>query len=129
GVLIYHNTFVSPDIALNLQTPIAPHNFFMANNLFVGPATVSGRTVDWTARTPDAAWAGNGYFPDDGYWLGTAASPRVYDTLAEAQAPGIETQGRVLTMPIFASGYAAPATYTGIEMPGDLVLADRSNAI
>ena len=42
GALIFHNTFVSAKLALNLQTPITQHNFRIENNLFVGPETLVG---------------------------------------------------------------------------------------
>jgi len=48
GVLVYHNTFVSPASALLLSTSAASHYFDIANNLFVGPAVPSGRVVDWS---------------------------------------------------------------------------------
>ena len=129
GVLIYHNTFVSPDIALNLQTPITQHNFAIANNLFVAPAQIAGRTVEWTAAIDRGEFDGNGYFPDAGYWFGTVGTARTFATLADAQAAGIETRGRVLTAPIFAGDVTAPATYTEVLAPADLVLAATSNAI
>jgi MYXO-CTERM domain-containing protein len=129
GVLIYHNTFVSPDIALNLQTPITQHNFVIANNLFVGPATVAGRTVDWTAAIDNGVFDYNGYFPDDGFWLGTVGSPRTYPDLAAAQAAGVEVNGRALAQPVFASGFVAPADYREMVVPPDLALADASNAL
>jgi hypothetical protein len=129
GVLVYHNTFVSPDIALNLQTPITQHNFVIANNLFVAPAAITTRVVDWTAALDRGTFDGNGYFPDTGYWFGTIGSPRTFATLAEAQAAGIETSGRVLAAPLFASAFVAPATYTTALPPPDLALADTSNAL
>jgi hypothetical protein len=129
GVLVYHNTFVSPDIALNLQTPITQHNFVIANNLFVGPATVAGRTVDWTAQIDRGVFDYNGYFPDDGFWFGTVGSPRTYPDLAAAQADGVEVHGRVLTTPVFATGFTPPATYTELVARQDLALGDGANAI
>jgi hypothetical protein len=128
-VLAYHNTFVSPDIALNLQTPITQHDFVIANNLFVGPATVAGRTVDWTAAIDNGVFDYNGYFPDDGYWFGTVGAPRTFPDLASAQAAGIELGGRVLAGAIFANGFVAPADHIGVVAPPDLALADASNAI
>src|SRR6185369_7838471 len=35
GVLVYNNTFVSPDMALLLETNVASHHFALENNLFV----------------------------------------------------------------------------------------------
>ena len=129
GVLVYHNTFVSPDRALNLQTPITQHNFVIANNLFIGPASPNGRTVDWTAAIDRGTFDGNGYYPDAGYWFGTVGSPRVYATLAAAQAAGVEPNGRVLAPPFFASGITAPASYTTVAARPDFALAESSNAV
>jgi hypothetical protein len=129
GALVYHNTFVSPAIALNLQTPITQHNSVIANNLFVAPANITGRVVDWTAVLDRVLFDGNAYFPDSGYWFGTVGSARTFAKLADAQAAGIESAGRVLTGSIFASGFTPPATYTTAIMPPDLTLADTSNAV
>lgn len=129
GALIYHNTFASPDIALNLQTPITQHDSVIANNLFVAPATITGRVVDWTARLNRVVFDGNAYFPDTGYWFGTVGTARTYATLAAAQAAGVEPKGRVLTGAIFASSFTPPATYTTAIAPPDLALAESSNAI
>jgi hypothetical protein len=129
GALIYHNTFASPDIALNLQTPIAQHDSVIANNLFIAPANISGRVVDWTAQLERVVFDGNGYFPDSGYWFGSVGAARTFPTLAAAQAAGVEPNGRVLTGAIFASGFAAPTTYTTALSPPDLALAPDSNAI
>ncbi|HEY5938725.1 MAG TPA: hypothetical protein VIU61_28935 [Kofleriaceae bacterium] len=129
GVMVYHNTFASPDIALNLQTPITQHNFVIANNLFVAPAAITTRVVDWTAAIDRGVFDGNGYAPDTGYWFGTVGTPRTFATLAAAQAAGIETSGRIVTEPLFASGFVAPAVYTAALPPPDLALADTSNAV
>jgi hypothetical protein len=129
GALIYHNTFASPAIALNLQTPITQHHFTIANNLVVAPADITGRVVDWTAQLDDGTFDSNGYFPDTGYWFGTVGTARQFPTLAAAQAAGIETAGRVLTMPMFANGFTPPATYTGVIERPDLALDAASNAL
>jgi hypothetical protein len=129
GVLIYHNTFLSPERALNLQTPITQHNFVIANNLFVGPASLNGRAVEWTATIDRGVFDGNGYFPDSGYWFGTIGSPRTFASLAAAQAAGVETNGRVLSTPIFADGISPPASYTTLVAPSLLELDASSNAI
>ena len=121
GVLVYHNTFASPDIALNLQTPITQHNFVISNNLFIAPASIGGRVVDWTAAIDNGVFDGNGYFPDTGYWFGTVGSARTFATLAAAQAAGIETNGRVVSVP-----FTAPSTYTTVVAPAVLALDDAS---
>jgi hypothetical protein len=130
GALVYHNTFISPDLALNLQTPITQHNSRIVGNLFVGPSpTTGGRTVDWTAALDDVVFDGNGYYPDDGYWFGTVGSPRVYADLAEAQADGVEVAGRVLEVPIFEGGLTAPSAYTDLIPRSSAPLDATSNAI
>jgi len=129
GALIYHNTFVSPERALNLQTPITQHHFTVANNLFVGPDAPTGRNVEWTAALDDGTFDGNGYYPDAGYWFGTIGTARTFTTLAMAKSAGIETNGRVVNAGLFASGLTAPASYTTITALADFALADNSNAI
>jgi hypothetical protein len=130
GAYIFHNTFVSPRRALNLQTPITQHDFAIANNLFVGPSPSAGRAVEWTAKDDGGSWNYNGYFPDEGYWFGTiGATPRVFADLAAAQAAGLEVDGRVLAPPIFAPEVAPPASYTEQLAPALLALAEASNAI
>jgi hypothetical protein len=129
GVLVYHNTFVSPERALNLQTPITQHNFVIANNLFVGPDQPNGRAVEWTAKLDRGTFDSNGYYPDSGYWFGSTTAPRTFATLAEAQAAGVEQAGRVLSTPIFASGTAPPASYTMQMLPPDFALDAASNAL
>lgn len=131
GALIYHNTFVSPELALNLQTPITQHNFVIANNLFIAPATVPGRVVDWTAAIDRGTWDYNGYYPDGGFWFGTVGAPRTFPDFATAQAGGVEVNGRLVTAPpgLFADGFVAPDDYHPVVTPPDLALADGANAI
>ena len=42
GVLVYNNTFVSPAMALFLNTSAGSHHFTIENNLFTGPETLAG---------------------------------------------------------------------------------------
>jgi hypothetical protein len=132
GALIYHNTFVSPKIALNLQTPITQYNFVVANNLFVGPAALAGaRVVEWTAAIDGGRFDFNGYFPDGGFWLGVVGgSNRVYDDFAAMQAAGVEAGGVLLARPIFAADFVGPAgDGMAHEDPADFALAAGSGAI
>ncbi len=132
GMLAYHNTFVSSNRALNLQTPITTHNFVMANNLFVGPETLVGsRTVDWTAALDDAVFDYNGYYPDGGFWFGKLNDTNlVYDDFAAVQAGGVvEQNGVLLGRPIFESDFVGPADEQATATPPDFSLADGSNAI
>ena len=115
---MHHNTFVSAELALNLQTPITQHNFVVSNNLFVAPEVITGRVVDWTAGIDRGLFDWNGYFPDGGFWLGTVdGTPRVYGSFAEAQAGGVEVNGVLLGAPVFASTFAAPRWAGGRGWP------------
>jgi hypothetical protein len=132
GSIVLHNTFVSGDLALNLQTPITGHNFVIENNLFVGPAALTGaRTVEWTAGVDGGVFDANGYFPDGGFWFGVVdGSNRVYDSFAAAMASGeVEGDGVLLDEPIFAAGIVGPADEMAAAGAVDLELADGSNAI
>jgi hypothetical protein len=131
GVLVYHNTFVSPRIALNLQTPITGHNFSVVNNLFVGPQAPANRTVEWTAGVDRGHFDFNGYFPDGGFWLGTIGGMfQVFPNFAALQASGVfEGGGTLLTTPIFEGGFVGPVNGTVRQDPVDFALAGGSNAL
>jgi hypothetical protein len=127
GMLVFHNTFVSPEQALNLQTPAVSRHFVVENNLFVGPNPPGPRIVDWSAGIVDGTIDWNGWYPDGrfdwddaGNWLSFAAM----------QSSGVfETHGMLLAQPIFANGLTAPASYT-VTLPGqDVTLAAGSNAL
>jgi len=112
GALIYHNTFVSPNLSLNLQTPITQHNFVFGNNLCVGPETLAGsRTVEWTAALDGGAFDANGYYPDGGFWFGVVGGAnQTFNSFAEAQASGsVEQNGVLLMRPIFDGDVVGPA--------------------
>ena len=64
GVLVYHNTFVSPQTALALHDDATSHHFAIENNLFVSATAVDGRTMDWTGTIDDGVFDYDGYFPD-----------------------------------------------------------------
>jgi len=132
GSIIVHNTFVSGDLALNLQTPITGHNFVVENNLFVGPQTLTGnRTVEWTAGIDGGVFDANGYFPDGGFWFGVVGgNNRLYDSFAAAMASGeVEGDGVLLGAPIFASGVVGPTDEMLAAVAASLELAEGSNAI
>jgi chondroitinase B-like protein len=132
GALVYHNTFVSPALALNLQTPITGHNFKVMNNLFVGPRTLAGsRAVEWTAGVDRGEFDFDGYFPDGGFWLGKVGGVnQVFPNFASLQASGVfETGGGLLTEPIFAAGFVGPVDGTVRHDPADFTLASASNAV
>jgi hypothetical protein len=133
GALIYHNTFVSPQIALNLQTPITQHNFVVANNLFVGPDALAGsRTVEWTAVIDGGRFDHDGFYPDGGFWFGVVGGEnRTYDSFADLQAAGeVESGGVLLARPIFADEFVGPpGDGMAAGEPPDFALADGSSAL
>ena len=113
GLLAYHNTFVSPRKALNLQTPITQHNFRIMNNLFVGPATTeNGFTVDWTAEIDEGVFDYNAYFPEGQFWFGKIGGVnQVFDSFAAAQMAGFEQDGEILGPLVFQNQFTAPDSY------------------
>jgi hypothetical protein len=127
GILVFHNTFVSPEMALNLQTPATTRNLEIANNLFVGPSPAGVRVVDWTAPTADFAIDHDGWFPAGRYDWNPLGD---YPSFAAMQAGGVlEANATLLTQPIFANGLVAPASYT-VTLPGqDVTLDATSNAV
>jgi hypothetical protein len=130
GTLAYHNTFVSPDRELYMNTPASPHHFRIENNLFVGPAQLPGYAVEWGGPIDDGLFDYNGYFSDGVFvfnFLGLGY--RVFPNFAAAQNGGLETHGRLLSQPIFASGLIAPPSYTAFMAPQDVTLASTSNAL
>jgi hypothetical protein len=131
GVLAYHNTFVSPAIALEVATNATSHHFGVENNLFVGPALLAGtRTVDWTAPIDAGHFDWDGYFPNGGFRFNLPPAGLVsFPDFAALQAGGLETNGVLLTQPIFASGLTAPASYAVTMAPQDVTLDATSNAL
>lgn len=132
GMLVFHNTFVSPGDALNLQTTAASHHFTIENNLFVSATSAAGRTMDWTGVIDDGTFDYDGFFPDgivDFDYLGAGYAK--YNDFASARGAGVgfEPHGIVLSAPIFASGLIAPADYKTALTPPDVALAGSSNAI
>jgi hypothetical protein len=130
GALIYHNTFVSPGRALNLQTPVTGHNFRIMNNLFVGPRTPLGRVVAWTAGIDRGLFDFNGYWPDGEFWLGTIDGVhQLFANLAALTVSGVfEMGGTLLAEPIFTGGFVSPTDQTVRHDPADFTLASASNA-
>ena len=132
GALVHHNTFVSPSLALNLQTPITAHNFVISNNLFVGPDALAGnRVVDWTAVVDGDRFDYDGWYPDGEFWFGVVdGSNRLYGSFAEAMASGaVEGNGVLLSTPIFVAGLVGPADPVVAQEPAELDLDAASNAI
>jgi MYXO-CTERM domain-containing protein len=131
GMLVYHNTFVSPVTALANHTDAVSHHFVLENNLFISAIDPNGRTVDFTGGVDDGTFDYNGYYPDgifDFTW-GSLGYVK-YDSLAAARAAiGIEQHGLIVPTPIFESGLTAPANYKTSLMPADVTLLASSMAI
>ena len=132
GMLIFHNTFVSPTIDLTDETPATIHNFLMANNLFVGPHTLtSGKAAEYTTPVDHGMFDYNGYFPDGLFWLGTIAGTRVqYDNFAGLQAGGVfEAHGSLVDAAVFANGEVGPDDPMTKHPPFDATLSASSSAL
>ena len=132
GALIYHNTFVSPERALNLLSTISQHNFAIGNNLFVGPdALVGARTVDWRAGIDRGTFDYNGYFPDGQFMFGThGATDALFANFAALQAAGWVARHSVLvTSGVFMGGFVGPADEILRHDPPDFALSPSSNAL
>jgi hypothetical protein len=130
GILAFHNTFVSPGAALNLQTPVMSHYFIVANNLFVGPKSVGLKvSVNWDGRINHGIFDYNGYFPDGLFrFILEPRRTRTFPTLAVLQNAGIEAHGVALSQPIFQNGISAETSGVSAA-PADASLAPNSAAI
>lgn len=131
GMLVYHNTFVSPVNALANHTDAVSHHFVLQNNLFVTAPDPNGRTVDFTGGVDDGTFDYNGYYPDgifDFTW-GSLGYVKYNNLAAARTALGIEEHGLILGPPIFESGLVAPASYKTRLDSADVTLAASSNAI
>jgi len=131
GMLVYHNTFVSPVTALANHTDAVSHHFVLENNLFITAPDPNGRTVDFTGGVDDGTFDYNGYYPDgifDFTW-GSLGYVKYNNLAAARTALGIEVHGLILAPPIFESGLLAPASYKTLLGPADVTLAASSTAI
>src|SRR6185503_5615111 len=131
GMLVYHNTFVSPVTALANHTDAVSHHFVLENNLFITAPDPNGRTVDFTGGVDDGTFDYNGYYPDgifDFTW-GSLGYVKYNNLAAARTALGIEVHGLILTPPIFEPALAPPANYKTRLDPSDVTLAASSTAI
>lgn len=128
GARIFHNTFVSPRHAINLQAAATAHDFRISGNLFVGPAAPeAGKTVDWSVPIDGGVLDGNGWYPDGIFDFDNAGN---WPSFAAMQAAGVfEAAGRLLDAGTFQSGLAAPADYTVALPDPDATLAPASPAV
>jgi hypothetical protein len=125
GVLVLHNTFVSPEPALLMGSTATSHHFVIQDNLFDGVAGT--KVVDWIGGIDDGAFDWNGWFPDGTFDFHAAGS---WPSFAAMQAAGLfETNGTLLAAPIFASGLAPPSTFRVTMAAEDATLDAASNAV
>ncbi|HVW24399.1 MAG TPA: hypothetical protein VHC69_03475 [Polyangiaceae bacterium] len=132
GVLVYHNTFVSPTNALANHTSDTSHHFVIENNLFVSAPAPDGRTVDFTSPIDDGTFDYDGYYPDgifDFDFVGSGYQKFTSFAMARSAQPSFEPHGLILKSPIFESGLVAPASYQTSLPPADVRLADGANAV
>jgi hypothetical protein len=127
GILVYHNTFVSPDQPLVVWDDTTSHHFAIENNLFIGPGDLAGnRTVEWDGTVDDGIFDYNGYLPDAGFKINFVAGTVNVGDFAALQAAGVEAHGLVLGGSPFESGLLPPADYTVTMTPQDVTLAAGS---
>jgi MYXO-CTERM domain-containing protein len=130
GMLVYHNTFVSPapPDALDLQTTATSHHFVLENNLVIGPASAS-RVVDWEGPVDDGLFDYNGYLGSGSFRWNIGGSLMNFADFAAVQAAGLETHGVLLTQSPFAATIVPPPDYTTKLDPADVSLAAGSGAV
>ena len=127
GVLVLHNTFVSPARALLMASAAVSHHFRIENNVFVGGSPAAGRVVDWSGPIDDGTFDHDGFFPDGSFDFHGAGA---WSSFAAMQAAGdFESHGVLLDPGTFASGLVPPSIYQVTMSPQDLTLAAGSNAI
>jgi len=130
GMILWHNSFVSPDHAIVMSTSATSHYFTLVNNLFVGPASpLSGRTVSWDGPISNAEIDYNGYYPDGTFRWDFPAGYSTYSSFAAMQADGMEVSGVLIDSSTFESGLIGPITYTTELTPQDLTLAPSAIAV
>jgi len=120
GFLILHNTSIRAGWAW-LQYGAYASNFSMLNNLMIGTDKavfltpyLRGAGIDYNGWSPD------GEFKFDYSWSDFSSLSR--------QSP-YEQHGRLLTVPVFVAGTAAPTNFGSLMPPPTLVLDARSNAV
>jgi hypothetical protein len=133
GILVYHNTFLAPASTtdLNMQTPATSHYFEVENNLFIAAPNTGPIAVNWTGPMDHGTFDYNGYFPDGIFAYNNPAlgGYLIEPNFASLQGAGMEPHGFLATGPLFASGLAAPASYTTLMPPADASLAAGSIAL
>ncbi len=125
GVIVMHNTFVTPGHAIQTATSATSHYMILRNNLWIGAPT-DGRTIDWDAPIDHGDLDYDGFSPDGVmHFLGTGN----YASFAAMQTAGVfEPHGVLLTGTVFAS-LTTPTDYHTMLPAPDATLATGSSAI
>jgi hypothetical protein len=124
GVLVYHNTFVRPDVPLMVSTSTRSANFALLNNLFVG-GDDAARAVTWVAPFDHARFDHNGYHPNKPFKLANVN----YTDLADLQVRGgQETHGFIAPRDVLATLRPWPNFATKAPPTVDARLAAASAA-
>ncbi len=131
GVVVFHNTFASPERALNMGSPLPNHNSVLMNNIFLGPAVQpSGQSVDWVAPLNRVTFDYNGYYPDGAFFFRPPNASGTAATFAGVFGRfGLEQNGRLLTASTLVNGLLGPASFSNLQTPKDMSLAPLSPAL
>ena len=131
GVLVFHNTIVRPDLALNMQGGGTNHNSAILNNVFVGPSAAAGQQVgDWNAMLDKVSFDYNGYYPDGRFFFRTPVFVGHSPTLSAVYpTTGLEQHGRSLSAATFSNGQTGPANFGVLQPAQDLSLSSSSLAL
>jgi hypothetical protein len=124
GIRVWHNTFVSPSSPLVVWDDTTIAHFAIQNNIFLGPASLSGtRTVDWTGTVKDGLFDFNAYRPDGGFRIRFESGTVSVANFAALQDAGVERHGLILPVSPFENGLEPPASYTQTLAPQDVALS------
>ena len=134
GILVYHNTFVSPVADLYTCSPATSHHFWIENNLFIGPAVLPNQAVMFCGQIDDGHFDYNGYWPDGGFSFNLPAGGGYaysnFPNFSSMQTGGLETDGVLLSGQILASGLIGPLSFAATFFaPQDVTLAAGSRAV
>ncbi len=131
GVLAYHNTFVSTQGDLNLNTPNPSYYFTIENNLFLGVASPDWKAVSWMGPISHGWFDYDGYYPDGPMTFNFLDTG--YDNwpdFAAVQSSSLEEpHGQILNGMPFATPILLPASWTTQMHPQNVALAPGSSPI